>query len=121
MNYYKAHIAAVARLQARICTLLAWDADQYSAFMYNNGLRYLHAYLPSDDEARDQLERSKLYWNWYKSLCYQHDMAYLRSGVELQDLAQRRITYNLLHCPYALVEDVKPNNVVLNEIKYTHA
>lgn len=109
---------AADRLKAQVCTLLLWDEMQYAQFQYQTGIAYLMWYLPCDEDSRQQLERSKLYWNWFKNQWNNDDFVYnTTSGIGLMTLKQRRMIYHELHCPRVLAVEVKPNNVVLSSIK----
>lgn len=55
------------QVRRQVCTLLGWTYDQYAEFIYERGIAYLHWYLPALEEQRNKLERSKLYWNWWKN------------------------------------------------------
>lgn len=111
---------AYDRLKKRICKQLQWDEMQYAEFQYKTGIAYLHWYLPCDDYGRKQLERSKLYWSWFKVQWNEHDMLFLETD-GLDSISSKVIAgmYEFLHCPRALAIDVKPNSVVLAEIKHT--
>lgn len=112
----------VDNIIASICNLVKCSEDEYAEVMYKNGLAYLQWYLPCDQHAKKQLERSKLYWNWFKKQYRECDKAYIQSpGIALETLKERRRLYRELHDPKALVIDLKPNRIVLAEINKNKA
>ena len=115
-----AHKDAADRLKQQICKLLQWDEMQYAEFQYQNGIAYLMWYLPCDEYAREQLLRSRLYWNWFKNQWNNDDYVFnTTSGIGLVSINQRLIIYEDLHNPQALAIEVKPNSIVLSSIKKT--
>jgi hypothetical protein len=117
-THAQAYAEASERLKKKICRLLEWDEMQYAEYQYATGIAYLYWYLPCDDRGRNQLERSRLFWNWFKNLWKNDDFVFNSiSGVGLIRLCERRIIYEELHCPRVLATEWKPNAVVLAEIK----
>lgn len=122
MTINKSYKTVIVERQAfykkAICQLLLWDELKYAEYQYQAGLSYLYWYLPCDEAARKQLERSKLYWNWFKMVWTEHDYAYCTSaGIEKISKRERLRIYNDLHCPRSLAVECKPNNAVLSDIK----
>lgn len=103
----------------QICLLLGWTDMQHAEYLYQHGISYLYWYLPTDAYGRDQLERSKLYWNWFKYQWMIHDEGLLTFKRSLSECSQEEVftAYKNLHCPHAMAAEVKPNSVVLSEIK----
>ena len=117
-TYIRAYQDAYTKQKFAICKLLAWDEQQYAEYQYATGLQYLYWYLPCDDDARNQLERSRLFWNWFKNQWAAHDYAYINSeNIDKISLGLRQSCYEALHCPRALAVEIKPNSVVLESIK----
>lgn len=114
------HAQAVAIVQRQvkmeICKALHWNEMQYAQMQYHNGLAYLHWLLMGDDEGRDQLERSGMFWNWFKHQWYIHDVEFLHAGLEGQPLDVKLDWYNDIHNPRALAAEVRPNRIVLDQI-----
>lgn len=106
-------------LKMEICLLLNWTDQQYCEYQYENGIAYLMWYLPCDDYARHQLERSRLYWNWFKYQWMLHDESLLSYKVSVRECSVKTLLplYQNLHCPRALAVEIKPNSVVLADIK----
>jgi hypothetical protein len=117
-TYAQAHHDAAKRLKFKICLLLEWSLMEYAEYQQQTGISYLYWYLPCDDLGRDQLERSKLYWNWYKTQWQGFDMAFVEQpDLDHIGLTIKREMYKSLHCPHAMAAEIKPNNVVLSELK----
>ena len=117
-TYATAYNAAQARLKARVCSLLRWTETEFAEYQYRTGLAYLYWYLPTNDQARSALERSRIYWNWFKCMWNAYDMSFTDAErIDEIPLTLLRELYENLHCPRALAYDVKPNAVVLGEIK----
>jgi hypothetical protein len=106
-------------VKTKVCQLLGWTDFEYAQYQYQHGISYLMWYLPCDEDARSQLERSKLYWNWFKNLWLCHDESLVSFTLSLRECSAEMLrgVYDDLHCPHALAIEVKPNAVVLNEIK----
>lgn len=101
-----------------VCLLLNWTDMQYNEFLYQNGIAYLHLYLPCDEWGRQQLERSRLFWNWFKLLWISLDKDLLNDALFTKlPCEKRRNDYRFMHCPRTLVYHVKPNAVVLQSLK----
>jgi len=60
----------------QVCTILGWKYAQHSQFMYERGLAYLQWYLPTLEHSRDKLERSQLFWNWWKNCWLLRDQVF---------------------------------------------
>ena len=117
-TFAEAYQAAADRLKSRVCKLLQWDDMQYAEYQYKTGIAYLHWYLPCDDYGRNELERSKLFWNWFKMQWGEHDYAFLeQEGIKNISPSICFGMYAHLHCPRAMAKEIKPNSVVLAEIK----
>ena len=107
-----------ASIKAKMCLLLRWDEMQFAEYQYANGIAYLMWFLPCDEYAREQLLRSRLYWNWFKNIWTTNDAVMIEDPLFLaMDMSNRLKDYEWLHCPRALVQDRKPNAVVLQSIK----
>jgi len=106
----------------KICVLLGWTEMQYFERQLENGIAYLYWYLPCDERARRKLERSRLYWNWFKNQWALHDESLLSFNRSLKEISVLDVLdlFDALHDPQALAVDTKPNSVVLNSIKNVH-
>jgi hypothetical protein len=108
-------------LKREICLLLNWMEMEYAEYQYRNGLAYLMCYLPCDAESRYKLERSKMYWSWFKNHWMLYDESLLTYRTSLRQCPVENLldVYDELHCPKALAVDVKINRVILESIKNT--
>lgn len=105
-------------LKKEICLLLNWTEMQFADYQYKCGIAYLYWYLPCDEWARQQLERSKLYWNWFKILWTSHDALLVADQLfSACDCAKRLKDYEWMHDPRSLVNEYKPNSLVLQSLQ----
>ena len=108
-------------LKKEICLLLNWTEMQYAEYQYKHGLAYLLWYLPCDEARRYALERSKLYWNWFKNHWVLYDESLLSYKLSLRQCPADNLlaVYAELHCPKALAVDIKINKVILDSLTAT--
>ena len=114
----KSRKAKADRLKATICGLLQWDDLTYAEFQYDMGLFYLRQYIPQDKWGQDLLQRTRLFWNWWKTQWTNRDDAYLSvNGESLQciSLENRRRIYRHLHDAGTLASEIYPGRVVLED------
>lgn len=120
-NVTSTHISCMretaARVKASVCELLQWDEMDYAQYQYSNGITYLHWLLLGDNEARDYLERSKLFWNWWKNQWVIHDIVFLDSDVETMELEEVQKFYHRFHCAKTTAYEVKPRKEILQGMK----
>ena len=107
------------QLKLEVCLLLNWEIMDYCQLQYDCGRAYLYWYLPCDEQARNVLERSKTYWGWWRQQWAIHDESFLSHKQVIQETPIRRLAelYRELHDPRALAVEMKPNSVVLEELK----
>lgn len=108
------------RLKREACELLQWTEDAYTAYQYETGLQYLKWAFPFHAEARYQLERSRIFWNWWKHTWSMYDESLFSFKRSLKESSVQTIreAYEDLHSPSVMVkEKLMPNTVVLSEIK----
>ena len=55
----------MTEIQERAMSLLQMDQQEYSEAMYEGGLKFLYTQFARPQA--EMLERSKLYWNWWKN------------------------------------------------------
>ncbi len=108
-----------ASLKQEACHLLQWEEQQYCDYQYQMGIAYLMWYLPCDEDGRRQLECSRLYWNWWKHTWSMYDDSFFsfKIGLKKCSLQTRRTAYKKLHCPRTMAVEIRPNDVVLAELK----
>ncbi len=107
---------ALATKQA-ICGLLNWTEMQYAEYVYNTGLEYLKDYLRGDTHAIGILERSPIFWAWWKNHFLNRDEKFIAlhrtTPIHNEDI--RLQLYNHYNDPVMLTDSIHPNAVVLNE------
>ncbi len=101
-----------------MCLLLNCTPTSIYWMQYRNGLSYIKAYLPCNSPRQAAFERSKVFWNWFKVKWEQIDYS-LMSNLDFFELSisDRKKGYKQAHCPYMMLEVVKPNSVVIETIK----
>lgn len=112
---------AQAAMQS-IMQLLYWSNHQYTTFQYESGLAYLRLYLHHDSYGIAHLERSKVFWNWWKNHWVLRDKKFLQlannpplgdgGGANIEWLISQ---YTNLHNAIALAESIYPEGFILNE------
>lgn len=98
-----------------ILKLLKWTELEYNQFIYDNGVAYLQQYIPSDEQGIAALERSRIYWNWWRNHWYQRDYQFMRKVNRSAPLEGIREYYRHFNNPKKLAAGIWPNAVVLNE------
>lgn len=107
------------KVKAVVMQLLQWSELEYANFQYESGLAYLRHYIPTDKWGQDMLQRSRLFWNWWKNQWLLRDECFLAVGKEI--LTNAVSTENLRrlyfhdHNPATLASEIYPNRTVLDE------
>lgn len=101
-------------LKRSVCELLNWTEMQYAETVYHEGLAYLKAYIIKDDHAIAALERSPIFWAWWKNHWQNRDAAFLKHCQE-REINFRDELYHALNNGAELAGSIYPNSVVLNE------
>lgn len=104
--------------QEAVLLLLSMDLDSFTKYQYQCGIAYLQWRYPVDEKARHILERSKIFWNWFKFVWLQYDISFLSYKRSLMECSRETIiqAYEGLHDPQAMAIDTRPNAVVLEEL-----
>lgn len=103
-------------LKPRVIKILRFDDMDHSKFQYQQGIAYLKAYLNNDTYSVEVMERSRLYWNWWKSHWANRDQAFIEFvNNTAYDLETRREIYRDMHCGKTLAASIYPNGIVMNE------
>lgn len=101
--------------QQRIQQLTGWDELQYGQFVFDCGTQYLREYIPGDAEAIATLERSRIFWAWWRNHWAIRDRQFL-SQVNTEAPAWGILKfYEHYNNPRKLASSVWPNAVVLND------
>lgn len=116
MNVYTQHIKQRQQTaKHRVIQLLGWDELRYAEMQYRTGRQYLQSYIPNDPDGIDALERSRIFWAWWKNQWLIRDTAWLNTDIaKVSRLSARRI-YAYMHNAEALVHSIYPNGTVLEE------
>lgn len=104
-------------LKKTVCQWLQWDELQYGTFQYESGLTYLRFYIPGDDWGQDMLQRSPLFWNWWKNQWSQRDANFcdVEDDQKNMSVVNLRRHYKHLHDPAALASEIYPGRTVLDD------
>ena len=104
-------------LKQTVCGLLNWTEMQYAEYVYNTGLEYLKEYLCGDMHAISILERSPIFWAWWKNHFTNRDEKFVMLN-RTTPIHSREIClqlYEHYNEPAMLADSIHPNSVVLNE------
>lgn len=99
-------------IQARVQKVLKWDDMQYAEFMYERGLEYLNLYIPDDPHGIEALQRSRIFWAWWKNHWAIREQAFLDNLGHCSDIFWMEY-YKQTHCPHLLIDIIYPNAAVL--------
>jgi len=105
-----------AFLKKRVCQLLGWEELQYAEFMYNSGRNYLLYYTNGDTFFTEQIERSKIFWNWWKNHWVLRDEAFI-TNENINYLHEQNILLMYIHTHDArvLASEIRPSGLLLKE------
>ncbi len=123
-----ARTETASRLKATVGQMLRWTEMDFSKFQYEQGIAYLKAYTSPpiplsgregeeiNEWAVSALERSRLYWNWWKNHWVNRDEAFIEfTNNTAHDLETRRDIYSDMHDGKTLAASIYPNGIILNE------
>ena len=111
-----ARTETASRLKATVARMLRWSEMDFSQFQYEQGITYLKAYLNNDTYSVDVMERSRMYWNWWKNHWSNRDQAFIDfTNNTAYDLETRRDIYHDMHCGKTLASSIYPNGIILSE------
>lgn len=115
-NSYTAHLKKRQQTaKQRVIQLLGWDELRYAEMQYRTGRQYLQSYIPNDPDGIDALERSRIFWAWWKNQWLIRDTAFLNTDIaKVSRLSALRI-YEYMHNAEALVHAIYPSGQVLDE------
>ena len=105
-------------LKQGIEQLLGWSQFEYGNFQYECGLAYLRHYITHDQWGQDMLQRSRLFWNWWKNQWAFRDEAFLAEhaeGLNKVRMETRITMYKYVHDAAMLASEIYPNRTVLDE------
>lgn len=103
-------------LHARIIQqLLNWDELQYGQFIYDCGLQYLHQYIIDDADGIATLERSRIFWTWWRNHWMQRDEQFIQKANVNASAHVIQMFYEHHNNIKKLANSVWPNAVILHE------
>lgn len=95
--------------------LLHWDELAYNQYIYECGMQYLHEYIVSEPLAIAALERSRIFWAWWRNHWSIRDKQFL-AKVNIHAPADGILKfYEHFNNPRKLARSVWPNAVVLHD------
>lgn len=108
---------AAHRCMNRILPMLEWTELQYCYFMYGEGLKYLQIYLQGDMHAIGIIERSPVFWGWWKNHWTIRDEVYLQSYEEMCQISLyfREAAYKALHNADLLTQEKEYYSIGLGD------
>lgn len=111
--------SSTTTLTEEVLELVCWSEEELSQYKYQQGLIYLHWYLPCSPQRRSALEQSKLYWGWWKNLWNERDEVFVSNYTLWQlKLTNIQLIYKELHNGRLIANDgTKPPKVVLEGVK----
>ena len=95
-----------------ICHKLGWDANKYAQHQYQTGLEYLRLYTLDDAMAIATLERSKIFWNWWKNAWANRDETFIHNST-IFNWNYPVEMYKRMHKALTLAEELRPDAIVL--------
>lgn len=115
------HICQNNALKLAICKTLGWDEGQYATLQYNMGLQYLCLYYADHFPTIDMMQRSALYWNWWKNKWAQRDEHFMDRFNSLPtwqpySVSSRVSDYYAMNDARELVHNIRPAQVILHAI-----
>lgn len=105
------------QLKQAVIALLQWTEMQYAEFQYEQGTKYLHAYLKGDEYCVRIMEDSRIFWNWWKNHWTIRDAEFIHiaNQVTIRRTEIIRQLYRQYNKGTMLATSIHPNAVVLNE------
>lgn len=105
-----------ASLKRSVCQELRWTDLEYANYQYEQGHAYLMEYLQRDAYCVRVMERSRIFWNWWKNHWTNRDEGFMEFvNNTTYSVAEMRDFYSDVHDAPTLAACIYPNGVVLNE------
>lgn len=101
-------------LMQQVCDALQWNEEQYNAFLYDTGTRYLSYYI-NDVAAIAEIERNRMFWAWWKLHWISREEIFCMSieAIKKLHLNKRVEIYTSLHDAKCLAEEIYPDGKLL--------
>lgn len=91
-------------LKGRIIQVLHHDLERYTTLQYVRGVLYLKIII-EDRNLTAQMERSKIFWDWWKLHWSYRDKTFLSDNEGDLVLTERIMLYSELNNPYKMIAD----------------
>lgn len=78
VSYVESRRKLARTTEQRVIRFLKWDEQEYCEFKFESGLAYAEAITKGNEEQRQLLTRSDLYWGWWKNAWAMRDESFLR-------------------------------------------
>lgn len=101
------------QLKQQVCRMLQIDELEYASRQFEAGCEYLQAYITEDTEGIAALQRSPVYWAWWRNHWALRDEQFCTGHVSSLSLLLRHQLYTQLHNPQLLATELRPNGIVL--------
>lgn len=95
-----------------IMRLLNWNEQQYCDYLYDCGVEYLRYLMPDDADGITNMERSGIFWKWWKNHWASRDAAFIewfQCSEDLEDL------YYNANDARTLAAAIYPTGVIMKE------
>jgi hypothetical protein len=103
-------------LKRKVCQELRWTDLQYNEYQFQQGHDYLLAYLKGDEYSVRVMERSRIFWSWWRNHWTNRDEGFMEFVTNTTySVAEMREFYGDVHDAHLLAECIYPNGVILNE------
>lgn len=104
---------SMEQLQQQVCRMLHITDLEYANRQFEAGCAYLDAYIPNDPDGAAQLQRSAVYWAWWRNHWSMRDEQFCTGHVQSLSLQLRQELYEQLHNPQLLAQELRPNGIIL--------
>lgn len=113
------HIEAQKRkqlhLKLAVCAILNWTEEQYTWFLFRQGLRYMFIYFGNDAAGIAFQEKRKIFWNWWRGQWYIREEAFVQNFQQHYPQDQTLKEYKLVHNAAILASEIYPDASLLGE------
>ena len=103
-------------LKRSVCEILKWTDLQYAEYQFEQGHAYLTAYLKGDAHIISAMERSRVFWSWWKNHWTNRDESFVEFIANTSyDLRTLREIYTDVHDAPTLAACIYPSGAILEE------
>jgi len=111
-TYIELRAITIEDIQQEVQSLLNWDADKYTLFIYTTGIAYLKEYFGKDNIMICWMERRKEFWNWFKNYWAIRDETFVRDMYAYKGFDRLENVYRDCHNAKILACEIAPNRIV---------